>query len=277
MRDWYGLPGDPSPLQVAIKVRGGGASGWGQESRVPRREKQLLMLGSTHPPGVWGPQGLGALILPRLPELCSQDERDFLTAVHLGPQAMWQLWGRHPASAGVASLHHGAKGSKSRDTEVPCSFVEPKAWFLSLLVMGCVYHQPSKFSHQNIVHCVELSFQTGPHLILLELMSGGDMKFPEAQPTTPAKIFLPAPQVPLKTLSTCAKTFMGKCTLSPTQAQPSPLAMQDLLQLAQDIVQGCHYLRKIFLWGHPLDWQVRNHSGSWDPLALFPPRKRPST
>lgn len=53
-------------------------------------------------------------------------------------------------------------------------------WFLFLLVMGCVYHQLSKFSRQNMVHCVELHLQAGPHLILLELMSGGAMKFPEA-------------------------------------------------------------------------------------------------
>lgn len=51
------------PLQVVIKVRGGGAPGWGWESRVPRREKQLLMLRPTHSPGVWGAQELGALFL----------------------------------------------------------------------------------------------------------------------------------------------------------------------------------------------------------------------
>lgn len=67
-------------------------------------------------------------------------------------------------------------GSKSRDTEVPSSFLEPKAWFLSLLVMGYMYHPPSKFSHQNIVSCVELNLWAAPHLILLELMSGADMK-----------------------------------------------------------------------------------------------------
>lgn len=88
--------------------------------------------------------------------------------VHLGPEAMWKLW------EGTQNLQERPlftmrlKGSKSRDTEVPSRFVEPKAWILSLLVMGYVYHQPSKFSHQNIVHCMELSLQAGPHLILLE-------------------------------------------------------------------------------------------------------------
>ncbi|XP_057637321.1 leukocyte tyrosine kinase receptor isoform X1 [Chionomys nivalis] len=71
----------------------------------------------------------------------------------------------------------------------------------------------SKFSHQNIVRCVGLSFQAAPRLILLELMSGGDMK-----------------------------SFLRHSRAHP--GQPSPLAMQDLLQLAQDIAQGCHYLEE---------------------------------
>ncbi|CAO2579297.1 Leukocyte tyrosine kinase receptor [Lemmus lemmus] len=71
----------------------------------------------------------------------------------------------------------------------------------------------SKFSHQNIVRCVGLSFQAVPRLILLELMSGGDMK-----------------------------SFLRHSRAHPDQ--PSPLAMQDLLQLAQDIAQGCHYLEE---------------------------------
>lgn len=54
--------------------------------------------------------------------------------------------------------------------------MEPGAWFLSLLVMGYVHHSLSKFSHQNIVRCVGLSLRAAPRLILLELMSGGDMK-----------------------------------------------------------------------------------------------------
>ncbi|XP_042543521.1 leukocyte tyrosine kinase receptor [Dipodomys spectabilis] len=71
----------------------------------------------------------------------------------------------------------------------------------------------SKFSHKNIVRCVGLSFRAAPRLILLELMSGGDMK-----------------------------SFLRQSR--PHLGQPSPLNMQDLLRLAQDIAQGCHYLEE---------------------------------
>ncbi|XP_012865448.1 PREDICTED: leukocyte tyrosine kinase receptor [Dipodomys ordii] len=71
----------------------------------------------------------------------------------------------------------------------------------------------SKFSHKNIVRCVGLSFRAAPRLILLELMSGGDMK-----------------------------SFLRQSR--PHLGQPSPLNMQDLLHLAQDIAQGCHYLEE---------------------------------
>ncbi|XP_069861955.1 leukocyte tyrosine kinase receptor [Dipodomys merriami] len=71
----------------------------------------------------------------------------------------------------------------------------------------------SKFSHKNIVRCVGLSFRAAPRLILLELMSGGDMK-----------------------------SFLRQSR--PHPGQPSPLNMQDLLHLAQDIAQGCHYLEE---------------------------------
>ncbi|XP_034351254.1 leukocyte tyrosine kinase receptor isoform X2 [Arvicanthis niloticus] len=71
----------------------------------------------------------------------------------------------------------------------------------------------SKFSHQNIVRCVGLSFRVAPRLILLELMSGGDMK-----------------------------SFLRHSR--PHPGLLSPLTMQDLLQLAQDIAQGCRYLEE---------------------------------
>ncbi|EHB10330.1 Leukocyte tyrosine kinase receptor [Heterocephalus glaber] len=74
-------------------------------------------------------------------------------------------------------------------------------------------HIISKLCHQNIVRCVGLSFRAVPRLILLELMSGGDMR-----------------------------TFLTDCR--PHLGKPSPLAMQDLLQLAWDIAQGCHYLEE---------------------------------
>ncbi|XP_032107137.1 leukocyte tyrosine kinase receptor isoform X1 [Sapajus apella] len=71
----------------------------------------------------------------------------------------------------------------------------------------------SKFSHQNIVRCVGLTLRATPRLILLELMSGGDLK-----------------------------SFLRQSR--PHLGQPSPLVMRDLLQLAQDIAQGCHYLEE---------------------------------
>lgn len=43
--------------------------------------------------------------------------------------------------------------------------------FISSLFCVC-----SKFSHQNIVRCIGVSLQILPRFILLELMTGGDMK-----------------------------------------------------------------------------------------------------
>ncbi|XP_072479972.1 leukocyte tyrosine kinase receptor isoform X2 [Notamacropus eugenii] len=71
----------------------------------------------------------------------------------------------------------------------------------------------SKFSHQNIVRCVGLSLRATPRLILLELMTGGDMK-----------------------------SFLRHSR--PHLGQPSPLTTQDLLHLARDVAQGCHYLEE---------------------------------
>ncbi|XP_031807981.1 leukocyte tyrosine kinase receptor [Sarcophilus harrisii] len=71
----------------------------------------------------------------------------------------------------------------------------------------------SKFSHQNIVRCVGLSLRAPPRLILLELMAGGDMK-----------------------------SFLRHSR--PHLGQPSPLTMRDLLHLARDVAQGCHYLEE---------------------------------
>nr|XP_045013017.1 leukocyte tyrosine kinase receptor isoform X2 [Jaculus jaculus] len=87
-----------------------------------------------------------------------------------------------------------------------CSYQDELDFLMEALII-------SKFSHQNIVRCMGLSFRAAPRLILLELMSGGDMK-----------------------------SFLRHSR--PHLGQPSPLAMQDLLQLAQDIAQGCHYLEE---------------------------------
>ncbi|KAM8920853.1 leukocyte tyrosine kinase receptor [Pelodytes ibericus] len=69
----------------------------------------------------------------------------------------------------------------------------------------------SKFSHQNIVRCIGVSLQTLPRFILLELMSGGDMK-----------------------------SFLRENR--PCTNQPSSLTMLELLHMARDIACGCKYL-----------------------------------
>ncbi|XP_053140535.1 leukocyte tyrosine kinase receptor [Hemicordylus capensis] len=71
----------------------------------------------------------------------------------------------------------------------------------------------SKFSHQNIVQCIGVSLQTLPRFILLELMTGGDMK-----------------------------SFLRQNR--PRMNQPSTLTMQDLLNIARDIACGCKYLEE---------------------------------
>ncbi|CAF99025.1 unnamed protein product, partial [Tetraodon nigroviridis] len=71
----------------------------------------------------------------------------------------------------------------------------------------------SKFSHQNIVRCVGVSLQAMPRFILLELMTGGDLK-----------------------------TFMRETR--PRPEHPSSLTMVDLLNIARDIAKGCQYLEE---------------------------------
>ncbi|XP_060119311.1 leukocyte tyrosine kinase receptor [Heteronotia binoei] len=71
----------------------------------------------------------------------------------------------------------------------------------------------SKFNHQNIVQCIGVSLQTLPRFILLELMTGGDMK-----------------------------SFLRQNR--PRVKQPSTLMMQDLLNIARDIACGCKYLEE---------------------------------
>uniref|UniRef100_A0A803T899 Tyrosine-protein kinase receptor n=1 Tax=Anolis carolinensis TaxID=28377 RepID=A0A803T899_ANOCA len=71
----------------------------------------------------------------------------------------------------------------------------------------------SKFNHQNIVQCIGVSLQTLPRFILLELMTGGDMK-----------------------------SFLRQNR--PRVNQPSTLTMQDLLDIARDIACGCKYLEE---------------------------------
>ncbi|KAM5126916.1 ALK tyrosine kinase receptor-like, partial [Mantella aurantiaca] len=71
----------------------------------------------------------------------------------------------------------------------------------------------SKFSHQNIVRCIGVSLQALPRFILLELMTGGDLK-----------------------------SFLRQTR--PRLNQPSSLSMSDLLNVARDIAKGCQYLEE---------------------------------
>uniref|UniRef100_A0A4W5MIB8 Tyrosine-protein kinase receptor n=1 Tax=Hucho hucho TaxID=62062 RepID=A0A4W5MIB8_9TELE len=71
----------------------------------------------------------------------------------------------------------------------------------------------SKFSHQNIVRCIGVSLQILPRFILLELMTGGDMK-----------------------------SFLRQNR--PKTSQSSSLTMLELLHVARDIAFGCRYLEE---------------------------------
>ncbi|XP_055495989.1 ALK tyrosine kinase receptor-like [Leucoraja erinacea] len=71
----------------------------------------------------------------------------------------------------------------------------------------------SKFCHQNIVRCIGVSLQALPRFILLELMSGGDVK-----------------------------SFLRE--YRPKPGQLSTLSMIDLLNVACDIARGCQYLEE---------------------------------
>ncbi|KAM4624966.1 ALK tyrosine kinase receptor [Polymixia lowei] len=71
----------------------------------------------------------------------------------------------------------------------------------------------SKFSHQNIVHCIGVSLKALPRFILLELMAGGDLK-----------------------------SFLRETR--PRLEHPSSLSMVDLLNVARDIARGCQYLEE---------------------------------
>ncbi|XP_041131337.1 leukocyte tyrosine kinase receptor-like, partial [Polyodon spathula] len=87
-----------------------------------------------------------------------------------------------------------------------CSEQDEMDFLMEALIM-------SKFSHQNIVHCVGVSLQTLPRFILLELMTGGDMK-----------------------------SFLRQNR--PKSSHASSLSMLELLHMARDIACGCRYLEE---------------------------------
>ncbi|XP_023244156.1 leukocyte tyrosine kinase receptor-like isoform X1 [Centruroides sculpturatus] len=71
----------------------------------------------------------------------------------------------------------------------------------------------SKFNHPNIVRFVGVCFEKLPRFIVLELLSGGDLK-----------------------------SFLRESRPKPNK--PSPLNMSDLLHLALDVAKGCQYLEE---------------------------------
>ncbi|XP_028420954.1 tyrosine-protein kinase receptor isoform X1 [Perca flavescens] len=87
-----------------------------------------------------------------------------------------------------------------------CSEQDEMDFLMEALIM-------SKFSHDNIVRCIGVSLNILPRFILLELMTGGDMK-----------------------------SFLRQNR--PRAGQTSSLTMRELLQMARDIAFGCHYLEE---------------------------------
>ncbi|KAK7904348.1 hypothetical protein WMY93_016955 [Mugilogobius chulae] len=87
-----------------------------------------------------------------------------------------------------------------------CSEQDEMDFLMEALIM-------SKFSHENIVRCIGVSLNILPRFILLELMTGGDMK-----------------------------SFLRQHR--PRSSHTSSLTMRELLRMAQDIACGCRYLEE---------------------------------
>ncbi|XP_061698794.1 tyrosine-protein kinase receptor isoform X2 [Syngnathoides biaculeatus] len=87
-----------------------------------------------------------------------------------------------------------------------CSEQDEMDFLMEALIM-------SKFNHENIVRCIGVSLNILPRFILLELMTGGDMK-----------------------------SFLRQNR--PRRGQPPSLSMHELLQMARDIAHGCRYLEE---------------------------------
>eukprot|EP00066_Takifugu_rubripes_P026763 XP_011616029.1 PREDICTED: leukocyte tyrosine kinase receptor [Takifugu rubripes] len=87
-----------------------------------------------------------------------------------------------------------------------CSEQDEMDFLMEALIM-------SKFGHENIVRCIGVSLNILPRFILLELMTGGDMK-----------------------------SFLRQNR--PRANQTSSLSMRQLLQMARDIALGCRYLEE---------------------------------
>ncbi|KAJ8291131.1 hypothetical protein GJAV_G00021730 [Gymnothorax javanicus] len=87
-----------------------------------------------------------------------------------------------------------------------CSEQDEMDFLMEALIM-------SKFSHENIVRCIGVSLQSLPRFILLELMTGGDLK---------SFLRLHRPRI----------------------GQNTSLSMLDLLGVSRDVALGCRYLEE---------------------------------
>ncbi|XP_057714988.1 tyrosine-protein kinase receptor [Corythoichthys intestinalis] len=87
-----------------------------------------------------------------------------------------------------------------------CSEQDEMDFLMEALIM-------SKFNHENIVRCIGVSLNILPRFILLELMTGGDMK-----------------------------SFLRQNR--PQRGRAASLSMHELLQMARDIARGCRYLEE---------------------------------
>jgi hypothetical protein len=109
-----GLPGDSSPLPVAIKVRRGRACGWDRHMEGRADARAFVVL----PPKALKAQECSAFPPQTLPELCShQDELDFLMEaliIRCSPGQAGGCGGRQDLPTGMASLLFMAEGQPFR-------------------------------------------------------------------------------------------------------------------------------------------------------------------
>ena len=93
----------------------------------------------------------------------------------------------------------------------------------------------SKFHHANIVHFIGICFDKHPRFIVLELLSGGDLKtfLRESRPKPVRNYFISFIPWP--------SSIHFLCVL---QDRPSALCMKDLLKCAMDVAKGCRYLEE---------------------------------
>lgn len=105
-------------------------------------------------------------------------------------------------------------------------------FMLEALIMG-------KFNHPNIVHLIGVCFDKHPRYIVLELLSGGDLKtfLRESRPRPVRRrswwCFAAPLAFPLPVLKTV-----------PFQDRPGSLCMKDLLMCCVDVAKGCKYLEE---------------------------------